>query len=124
MQPDYQDELSRILEAQTIAAEYQPLVSLASNRVVGFEALARGPQGSPLQRPDHLFAAARDANRLRQLDWTCRTVAVRGALEGRLQPPLVLFVNSEPETIGSRMPAAFAESWGRARLAGVRSCSR
>ncbi len=120
MQPDYQDELDRILEAQTVTAVYQPLVSLTSGRAVGFEALARGPEGSRLERPDQLFAAAREANRLRQLDWMCRTAAVRGALEARLQPPLVLFVNSEPETIGSRMPVAFAESWGRARLAGVR----
>lgn len=120
MQPDYQDELDRILEAQTVTAAYQPLVSLASGRPVGFEALARGPQGSPLERPDQLFAAARKADRLSQLDWMCRTAAVRGALEARLQPPLVLFVNSEPETIGSRMPVAFAEFWGRARLAGVR----
>ncbi|MDQ4024674.1 MAG: EAL domain-containing protein, partial [Actinomycetota bacterium] len=120
MQPEYQDELDRILEAQTVTAAYQPLVSLTSGRAIGFEALARGPAGSPLERPDRLFAAAREANQLRRLDWMCRTAAVRGALEARLRPPLVLFVNSEPETIGSRMPVAFAESWGRARLAGVR----
>lgn len=120
MQSDHQRELDRILEAQAITAKYQPLVSLTSMAVVGYEALARGPKGSSLERPDHLFSVARKANRLKQLDWICRTVAVRGALESRLRPPLALFVNSEPETIGSRMPAAFAESWGRARLAGVR----
>ncbi|MDQ3982491.1 MAG: EAL domain-containing protein [Actinomycetota bacterium] len=120
MHPEQQDELAGILRAQAITASYQPLVDLTSDRVVGFEALARGPSGSRLERPDRLFAAARASNELARLDWMCRTAAVRGALDARLQPPLVLFVNTEPETIGSRMPAAFAESWGRARLASIR----
>ena len=58
---------------------YQPIVELDSGRVVAYEALARGPVG-PLERPDLLFAAARPAGRLAELDELCRAAAFRGAV--------------------------------------------
>lgn len=77
---------------------FQPIVELDTGRVVAYEALARGPQG-PLERPDHLFAAAREAGRLAELDAACRTAALQGALEAGLRAPLTLFVNVEPEVL-------------------------
>jgi EAL domain-containing protein (putative c-di-GMP-specific phosphodiesterase class I) len=38
---------------------YQPIVDLRSRQVVGYEALARGSAGGPLEAPEHLFAHAR-----------------------------------------------------------------
>lgn len=110
------DELDQILANEAITPVYQQLVDLRSGLVVGFEALARGPRGSALENPGALFRAARAAGKLRQLDWTCRTLAVRGALGGKLVPPLSLFLNCEPDMIGTRVSADFAESWARARL--------
>ena len=108
-----------VIEGAAVTPVFQPLVDLRSGLTVGYEALARGPKGSKLERPDLLFAAARAAGRLSEFDWVCRTAAVKGALRGQLRPPFTLFINSEPETIGSKMPADFAEWWGRARLAGL-----
>ncbi|WP_199506084.1 EAL domain-containing protein [Geodermatophilus sp. TF02-6] len=87
-----------VLRHGTVRSVFQPIVELDSRRVVAYEALARGPQG-PLERPDALFAAAREAGRLAELDAACRSAALRGALEQGLEAPLTLFVNVEPEVL-------------------------
>ena len=79
---------------------FQPIIELDTGRVVAYEALARGPEG-PLQRPDLLFAAARTAGRLAELDEICRAAAFRGAVEQGLLSPLTVFVNVEPEVLDS-----------------------
>ena len=101
------DELDRLLRDGGIRAVYQPIVELASGSVVGYEALARGPQGSELERPDVLFATARTAGRLTELDWACRIAALEGADRAGLSAPLALFVNVEPAALGTEPPAAF-----------------
>jgi EAL domain-containing protein (putative c-di-GMP-specific phosphodiesterase class I)/GGDEF domain-containing protein len=55
----------------------QPIVSLPDATVVGHEALVRGPEGSPLEMPDALFAAARKAGATIPLELAC----VRRAVE-------------------------------------------
>jgi EAL domain-containing protein (putative c-di-GMP-specific phosphodiesterase class I) len=91
-----------------IRAVYQPIVELATGSVVGYEALARGPEGTDLERPDRLFAAASAAGRLVELDWACRTAALAGAEAGGLSSPYALFVNVEPAALGGTPPDAFA----------------
>ena len=78
---------------------FQPLVDLADGRVVGYEALARGPQGSALATPDAMFAAARAAGRTADLDWACRSAAVAVARDAAFRHPLSLFVNAEPSAL-------------------------
>jgi EAL domain-containing protein (putative c-di-GMP-specific phosphodiesterase class I) len=90
-------ELDAILRDEAIVSLYQPIVNLSSGETIGFEALSRGPAGSRLEFPDRLFAAARRVGRLAELDWACRAAAFRGALEHGLRPPMLLFVNVEPE---------------------------
>ncbi len=92
-------ELSRIIDEKLIRPVFQPLVDLYSGETVGYEALARGPEGD-LQRPDLLFAAARAEGRLAELDSVCRRAAVRAAHAGGLRSPATLFVNIEPEAAG------------------------
>ena len=87
-----------VLATGGVRSVFQPIVELDTGSVVAYEALARGPQG-PLERPDHLFAAAREAGRLAELDELCRRTALRGALEAGVLPPLTLFVNVEPEVL-------------------------
>ncbi len=83
-----------------VRSVFQPIVELDTGRVVAYEALARGPEG-PLERPDQLFAAARAAGRLAELDELCRAAAFRGAVEQGLLAPLTVFVNVEPEVLDS-----------------------
>ncbi len=90
--------IEQVLDAGAVHSVFQPIVELDTGRVVAYEALARGPAG-PLATPDALFAAARAAGRLAELDHTCRRAAVEGAIEQCLLAPLTLFVNVEPEVL-------------------------
>jgi len=89
-----------VLRAGAVHSVYQPIVELDTGRVVAYEALARGPQG-PLHTPDALFAAARSAGRLAELDALCRAAALTGAVAAELGPPLTVFVNVEPQVLES-----------------------
>ncbi|MFC3689980.1 diguanylate cyclase domain-containing protein [Aquipuribacter hungaricus] len=84
-----------------IRSVFQPIVDLDTGLVVAYEALARGPRGSSLERPDLLFAVARAEGVLAELDEACRAAAFRGAIEVGLLAPLTLFVNVEPEVLDS-----------------------
>jgi diguanylate cyclase (GGDEF)-like protein/PAS domain S-box-containing protein len=87
-----------VIAANSVHSVFQPIVDLTTGVVVAYEALARGPVG-PLHRPDDLFAAARAAGVLAELDQACRAAAFRGAIEHSLVAPLTLFVNVEPEVL-------------------------
>jgi EAL domain-containing protein (putative c-di-GMP-specific phosphodiesterase class I) len=104
-------EVSSIVDSANVRVLYQPVVDVATGDVVGYEALARGPERSPLARPDHLFEAARAAGRLAELDWLCRAGALRAALESGLRPPLTLFLNVEPTALNKPVPGAFHDRW-------------
>ena len=86
------------------------MIDLSSGRVVAYEALARGPEGSPLERPDLLFRIARETGRLDELDWECRREAIAGALAAGMAPPLTLFANVEPVALTSPIPGHVQES--------------
>lgn len=90
--------------ATGIRSVYQPIVRLADRQVVGYEALARGPAGSRLERPDLLFAAARTEGLETALDWECWRAALRGALQSGLGSDRTLFVNVEPSSATSWVP--------------------
>jgi EAL domain-containing protein (putative c-di-GMP-specific phosphodiesterase class I) len=92
-----QQELDRVLQASAIVSRYQPIVDLSTGQVAAFEALARGPQGSLLEFPDRLFAAARSAGRLHELDAACRSAALAGIRGSAIEGAVTLFVNTEPD---------------------------
>ncbi|MDA0181311.1 EAL domain-containing protein [Solirubrobacter phytolaccae] len=105
-------ELREILDAGLIRSLYQPIVDLDTREVVGYEALARGPVGSALERPDLLFAAARSSGLLAELEWACRAAALSGALDARLRK--TLFVNVEPSLLDTPVPDSLSELIARA----------
>ena len=92
-------QLERIIAGRQLTAVFQPVIELDTGATVGFEALARGPAGSDLERPDQLFAAARQTGLLRKLDTACRTAAVDRARLAGGGRPWTLFLNVEPETL-------------------------
>ncbi len=89
--------IGTLIRDQNVRSIYQPIVDLDSGSTVGYEALARGPRDHPLERPDVLFAAARAAGRIGELDRACLDAALRGARLAGLAAPWTLFVNVEPE---------------------------
>jgi EAL domain-containing protein (putative c-di-GMP-specific phosphodiesterase class I)/DICT domain-containing protein len=90
--------IADVLRDGAITSVFQPIVDLDSGCVVAYEALARGPQGA-LANPHALFAAARGAGLLAELDEACRAAAFTGASEQGLLAPLTVFVNVEPEVL-------------------------
>ena len=113
--PDVAAELDRLLAGGLIRSVYQPIVDLETREPVGFEALARGPEGSLLERPDRLFAAAHECGRVDEVEWACRAAAVRGALAAGLRRPFSLFVNVEPSMLGRPFPDDLRELFDAAR---------
>ncbi|MEV0718085.1 EAL domain-containing protein [Asanoa sp. NPDC050611] len=98
------DGLDAILAGRAVRSVYQPIVDLARDEVVAFEALARGPAGSAWHRPQALLDAARASGRLGELDWVCRAAAYDGAFAAGLPTALPLFVNVEPVTAATDCP--------------------
>jgi EAL domain-containing protein (putative c-di-GMP-specific phosphodiesterase class I) len=94
------DALADVLAEGAVDVGFQPVVDLATRSTVGWEALARGPAGTELEQPDRLFAAARAAGRLDELDWLCQRTALQNALRAGVRAPAVVFLNVEPDTSG------------------------
>ncbi|AGZ43419.1 hypothetical protein AFR_25775 [Actinoplanes friuliensis DSM 7358] len=87
-------DIHEVIDRRSVTPVFQPLIDIASGRVLGYEALSRGPAGTPWESPALLFAAARAVGRDSELDWVCRAAAYRAALDAGLEQ--TLFVNMEP----------------------------
>ncbi len=89
--------LRTILRHQAVNTLFQPIVSTLEKRIVGYEALSRGPSNSPLHSPLILFAAARRTGLLTELEMLCRQQAVKRF--SSLGLPGRLFLNVSPESL-------------------------
>jgi len=63
-----------IFDGRLLRAVFQPIVTPADLAIVGYEGLIRGPAGSALETPAALFACARAAGRVRELEHACLRV--------------------------------------------------
>jgi EAL domain-containing protein (putative c-di-GMP-specific phosphodiesterase class I) len=90
-------DLNKLLANQQVAAFFQPIISMRTQRVVGAEALSRGlnPDGG-LIPPLMIYERAQREGRTLELDRLCRKKAVE-AFKPRLavSPELLLFLNFE-----------------------------
>lgn len=91
------NQLEEILTTKAIHAVFQPIVSLLDGEVFGYEALSRGPQGSLLERPDDLFPAAEQFNKVWELEFLCRSKALARAND--LPKDKMMFINVDPNII-------------------------
>jgi len=89
--------LSTILAQGGLHSLFQPIVCLSERRILGYEALSRGPSNSPLHSPINLFAVARQAGRLTELEVACRESACRRFSQQQLDGKL--FLNVSPESL-------------------------
>jgi EAL domain-containing protein (putative c-di-GMP-specific phosphodiesterase class I) len=85
-----------VLEGR-VTSVYEPIVEVETRTVFGYEALARGPEGSELHSPAALFASATEQDLLFQLDCLCRKSGLAGARD--LPGGAKLFLNVRPTTI-------------------------
>jgi diguanylate cyclase (GGDEF)-like protein len=89
--------LSSILSQSGLHSLFQPIVCLSERRILGYEALTRGPSNSPLHSPIALLSVARQAGRLSELELACRRSACQRFNEQKL--PGKLFLNVSPESL-------------------------
>ena len=94
-----------VVDGRAVRSVFQPILEIDSGRVVGYEALSRGPAGTRWESPAVLFADAQAVGRHLELDWVCRAQAYRAALAADLDPALTFFVNMEPAAWRSDCPA-------------------
>ncbi|KUJ72820.1 GGDEF domain-containing protein [Thiomicrospira sp. WB1] len=69
-------ELQEVLEQARLTTFFQPIVSLRKSRIIGFEALTRGPENSALFSPANLFSAAIKHDLLLEMDLLARRTAI------------------------------------------------
>lgn len=89
--------LDHILAHGDISSLFQPIISISGRRIVGHEALTRGPSDTSLHSPINLLAAARHGGRLDELEMLCRENACRRYRHLQMQGRL--FLNASPETL-------------------------
>ena len=104
-------EFDRVMDHRLLRTLFQPIVSVESRAVVGYEALIRGPAGSILETADDLIKQAYRQSRVVEFDWLARASASRAALACNLAPEDLLFLNIEP--------LALASDWHRDLLPGI-----
>jgi len=95
--------LHDILANARLMTLLQPVLDLVEGRVMGYEALSRGPSNSPLHAPQALFRVAESYGLLSALDWACVRMALKTFAQLNLSGRL--FVNLSP---GSLLDASFA----------------
>ena len=89
--------LDHILAHGDLHSLFQPIVCLSERRILGYEALSRGPSNGALHSPLNLFAVARHAGRLSELELLCRKNACLRFSQQKLAGKL--FLNVSPESL-------------------------
>ncbi len=89
--------LEEIIRNKKITTLFQPIVDVTEQRIIGYEALSRGPEGSIFESPLNLFEAARQYNLLWDLEYCCRYSAITKFKELGLKGKL--FLNVDPAVV-------------------------
>ncbi len=106
-----------LMSTGQLAPYFQPICSLQSAGVFGYESLIRGPAGSPLERPDHLFASAREEGCEIELELHCCFAAMRDFI--RRNNPGRLFVNMSAAALLSLRVDELGDRMNFARRTGL-----
>jgi EAL domain-containing protein (putative c-di-GMP-specific phosphodiesterase class I) len=91
------DELEAIIRDGAVRTLFQPVVELETRRVVGHEALSRGPRDSLFEMPGAMFALSGRVGAARELDRVCQEAAIASSRE--LAARGKLFLNIRPESL-------------------------
>ena len=92
-----QQELTTILEHKKLTPHFQPIVSIAQKKIIGYEALIRGPSNSPLHSPFNLFDIAERYGLSSQLEFICRELSIKHFADFNLDAKL--FLNVSPHVL-------------------------
>jgi EAL domain-containing protein (putative c-di-GMP-specific phosphodiesterase class I)/predicted transcriptional regulator len=88
------EHLKEIIVTEQLTSLFQPIYATNNSEVYGYEALIRGPSGSPLHNPEGLFDAAIEYGLLSELELVCRKISIARFVELGLKG--LLFINVNP----------------------------
>lgn len=96
---EMQYSLSKIVSEKDITLLAQPIIDVATNEIRAWEMLTRGPKGTILESPLHLFSVARQTSMLYELELIVleKTLEQIKATECRQD----IFINFTPLTLGN-----------------------
>lgn len=89
--------LKKIISRKEIKIVFQPIVDLNNQKVLGFEALTRGPVKNEMENPEILFNIAMEGNLTWELEHLCREKAL--SYLSRIDEHQYIFINNEPDVI-------------------------
>ncbi len=107
--------VSRVASARLLRPVYQPLYSLRTGEVLGYEGLVRPGSGSGFPNATALFVAAESTGRTVELDLASIETVLAGA--SRLDPGQYLSINLSPRSLEAEAFSPFevlaiARRWG------------
>ena len=91
------DELKEIIYNNNLKTVFQPIVSLLTGDVIGYEALTRGPSNSKYINPEILFKDAKFYSLLWDLEILCRSNAIKKFSNHNCDK--LLFLNVDPDIL-------------------------
>ena len=91
------NELIKILHNKQLTPHFQPIVSLSQKKIMGYEALIRGPSDSPLHSPFNLFDTAERFDLSAKLEYICREVTINRYASLNIKEKL--FINVSPSVL-------------------------
>lgn len=116
---DYENRKRRlrdIIRSKKISTVFQPIIDFDNKKVIGYEALSRGPKGE-FEHPDKLFKVAYEADLVWRLERVCREKALMEAC--KLNKDQLFFLNIDPDAMNdpqfrSKETTKFLENIGLA----------
>ena len=90
-------QLRQVLAERALTTVFQPIFAFREGRIIGYEALVRGPEGSLIQTPGELFAAAAEEGVTAELNLLCIQEILRAFSERKI--PGSLFLNVSPRIV-------------------------
>ena len=90
-------KFQEILRDRDIVTVFQPIVDLRNSDIIGYEALSRGPEGTPFHSPLKLIEQAEANNQLWDLEMLFREKALASAQALGLKS--LLFLNVDPNIV-------------------------
>ena len=89
--------IKKIIQEEEVHTLFHPIVKLPDYKIMGYEALSRGPGNGEFERPDKLFKVAYQSDLIIELDRLCRKRALAAASD--MAPGRMLFLNVEPDSV-------------------------
>jgi EAL domain-containing protein (putative c-di-GMP-specific phosphodiesterase class I) len=89
--------IARVVNQRLLRPVYQPIVDLATGRIIGFEGLIRPTPESGFADPGSMFHAAETVGRTVELDQACLQAVVAGAQQ--MSQTQMLTLNVSPRTM-------------------------